>query len=75
MIFLTTLATGVITGMLRSVLAVIVVSFLICATFACAALTGPASLVSFVLSILGFNAGLVLLLGGYLVFSAHSPTT
>lgn len=58
MIFLTALATGVFTAMLRSAFAVIAVAFMIGLIFLTAFVVSGASLLALVFSILGFNAGL-----------------
>jgi hypothetical protein len=58
MIFVTALATGLFTAMLRSAFAVIAVAFMIGLVFLAAFLISGASLLSLVLSILGFNVGL-----------------
>jgi uncharacterized membrane protein YGL010W len=73
MILLTTIATGIFSGLLRSVSALALVSFLICLSFAAAAITGPVSLVSFGLAIVGFNLGLITLFAGHLVLGAARP--
>lgn len=73
MIFATALATGLFTAMLRSAFAVIAVAVMIGIVFLAAFLFSGAGLLGLVLSILGFNAGLVTFGVGYFVFSV-SPT-
>lgn len=74
MVFITTLLTGIFTGLLQSAFAVISVAFLIGAAFIAAALIGPVSFLSLGVSILGFNIGLFMLLGGHLVFGGPRST-
>ena len=59
MIFVTALATGLFTAMLRSAFAVIAVAFMIGLVFLTAFLISSASILGLILSILGFNAGRV----------------
>jgi hypothetical protein len=73
MVLVTSLLTGLFTAMLRSLFAVIAVAFLISFTFAAAFVLYGASVVSLVLSIVGFNAGLLLFAGAHFFSSdAHS---
>jgi hypothetical protein len=73
MIFATALATGLFTAMLRSAFAVIAVAFMISLIFLAAFLVSGAGIFGLVLSILGFNAGLVTFALGFLL-SSGSPT-
>jgi hypothetical protein len=61
--------TGLFAAMLRSAFAVIIVAFLIAVLFAVAFVLYGASLVSLVLSLIGFNAGLALYGAAYIVAS------
>lgn len=58
MIFVTALATGLFTAMLRSAFAVIAVAFMIGLVFLTAFLISSASIIGLILSVLGFNVGL-----------------
>lgn len=58
MIFVTALATGLLTAMQRSAFAVIAVAFMIGLVFLTAFLISSASILGLILSIVGFNAGL-----------------
>jgi hypothetical protein len=58
MIFVTALATGLFTAMMRSAFAVIAVAFMIGLIFLTAFLISSASVLGLILSIVGFNAGL-----------------
>ena len=69
MIFAVALATGLFTAMLRSAFAVIAVAFMIGLIFLAAFLISGASVVGLLMSLLGFNAGLVTYGAGYLIFS------
>lgn len=60
MVLTTSLFTGLFAAMLRSLFAMILVAFLIAVVFLVAYLFYGASVVGFVLSILGFNLGLIL---------------
>jgi hypothetical protein len=73
MIFVTALATGLFTAMLRSAFAVIAVAFMIGLVFLVAFLASGASILSFVLSVLGFNAGLMTFALGFVLVSSN-PT-
>lgn len=59
MIFATALATGLFTAMLRSAFALIAVAFMIGIVFLTTFLISGAGIFGLVMSILGFNAGLV----------------
>ncbi|MCB1445388.1 MAG: hypothetical protein KDJ87_06195 [Rhizobiaceae bacterium] len=72
MIFAVALATGLFTAMLRSAFAVIAVAFMIGLIFLAAFLISGASVVGLLMSLLGFNAGLVTYGAGYLIFSGGS---
>ena len=71
MIMILGLTAGMSACMLRSVMGVVVVAFLIVACFAIAALTGPVSIMELVWAVLGYNLGLAMTLGGYIVFSSN----
>lgn len=73
MIFATALATGLFTAMLRSAFAVIAVAFMIGLIFLAAFLVSGAGILGLVLSILGFNAGLVTFALGVFL-SSGTPT-
>ena len=60
MILITSLFTGIFAAMLRSLFAVISVAFMISVAFAAAAVLGGTSVVLLLLSMAGFNAGLIL---------------
>lgn len=70
MIILAAIFTGIFTGSLHSVFAVIAVSALICIAFALAAIIGPVNLYDLGLAIIGFNCGLAALVGGHLLLKA-----
>lgn len=74
MIFATALATGLFTAMLRSAFAVIAVAFMIGLVFLAAFVISGASILGLVLSVLGFNAGLVTFALG-LFLSSGSQTS
>ncbi|UVC07210.1 hypothetical protein IHQ71_18540 [Rhizobium sp. TH2] len=67
MIFMTALATGLFTAMLRSAFAVIAVSFMIALAFFAAFLISGAGIYTFLVSVAGFNAGLIALGAGYMI--------
>lgn len=71
MIFATALATGLFTAMLRSAFAVIVVACMIGLVFLSAFVLSGASAFGLLMSILGFNAGLIVFGAGYLIVSAR----
>ena len=71
MIFATALATGLFTAMLRSAFAVILVACLIGLVFLLAFVLSGASVFGLLLSILGFNAGLIAFGVGCLIRSAR----
>jgi hypothetical protein len=70
MIFMTALATGLFTAMLRSAFAIIAVAFMIALVFFTAFLISGASIFTFLISVAGFNAGLITLGAGYMINSA-----
>jgi hypothetical protein len=70
MIVMTTILTGLTTAMLRSATALILVAFMIFVAFAVAYLFFGTGLFSLLMSIAGFNAGLVLFAAAH-VFGAH----
>jgi hypothetical protein len=72
MIFATALATGLFTAMLRSAFAVSAVAFAIGLIFLTAFLISGAGIVSLLVSILGFNAGLITFSAGYVVASGRT---
>ena len=72
MIFATALATGLFTAMLRSAFAVIAVAFMISLIFLVAFLVSSASIFGLVLSILGFNAGLMTFALGFFLSSGNA---
>ena len=74
MIFVTALATGLFTAMLRSAFAVIAVAFMIGLIFLTAFIDSGASILALVFSILGFNAGLATF-GLSLFFSSGGQTS
>jgi hypothetical protein len=61
--------TGLFAAMLRSAVAVIMVAFLISLVFLGAFICYGASVVGLAISILGFNAGLILFVAAHLVRS------
>jgi hypothetical protein len=67
MIFATALAIGVSTAMLRSVFAVIAVAFMIGLVFTVALVVSGASLFALLMSVLGFNVGIIAFGAGYLI--------
>lgn len=69
MIFATALATGLFTALLRSAFAVIAVAAAIGIIFLAAFLISSASVIGLVLSVIGFNAGLLTYGIGYLIAS------
>lgn len=69
MIFATALATGLFTAMLRSAFALIAVAFMIGLIFFTAFIISGAGILGLVLSILGFNAGLITFALGHLLSS------
>ena len=71
MIFATALAMGLLTAMLRSAFAVIAVAIMIGVVFLAAFLLSGASIFGLVMSILGFNAGLITFGVGYMVLSGN----
>jgi hypothetical protein len=73
MIFLTALATGLFTAMLRSAFAVIAVAFTIGLIFLTAFVMSGAGVLGLIFSILGFNAGLATF-GVSLFFISGGPT-
>lgn len=74
MIFMTALATGLFAAMLRSAFAVIAVAFMIALAFVAALLISGASIFSLLISIAGFNAGLITFGAGYMINSAISTS-
>lgn len=70
MIFMTALATGLFTAMLRSAFAVIAVAFMIGLAFVAAFLISGAGIFSFLMSMAGFNAGLITFGAGYMIKAA-----
>lgn len=74
MIFATALATGLFTAMLRSAFALIAVAFMIGLIFFTAFIISGAGILGLVLSILGFNAGLITFaLGHFLSSGTQTP--
>ncbi|MDB5524642.1 MAG: hypothetical protein JWM58_2405 [Rhizobium sp.] len=74
MIFVTSLVTGLFAAMLRSLFATIAVSFLICIVFAVAFALNGASVSALLISIAGFNGGLILFAAAHIFGSgARSP--
>ena len=71
MIFLTSMTIGVAASLIRSVTATALAAFLIVATFGLAWLVSPAHppFLSLALSILGYNAGLIVCFVGSLLLS------
>lgn len=67
MIFMTALATGLFTAMLRSAFAVIAVAFMIALAFFAAFLISGAGIFTFLMSVAGFNAGLITFGAGYMI--------
>jgi hypothetical protein len=67
MIFMTALATGLFTAMLRSAFAVIAVAFMIALAFFAAFLISGAGIFTFLISVAGFNAGLITFGAGYMI--------
>lgn len=74
MIFATSLAIGLFTAMLRSAFAVIAVSFMIGLVFVVALVMSGASLFALLMSVLGFNAGLITFGAGYLILTSGTPS-
>lgn len=60
MVLMTSLLTGLVAAMLRSLFAVIIVAFLVSATFLVAFFAFGTPIFLFVLTIIGFNGGLIL---------------
>lgn len=73
MILATSLVIGFLTATLRSAFAVIAVAFMIGLVFAAALALSGASLFALLMSVLGFNLGLVTFGAGYLVVSNGTP--
>lgn len=71
MIFATALATGLFTALLRSAFAVIAVAAAIGLIFLAAFLISSASIVGLVMSVIGFNAGLITYGIGYMIASGN----
>ena len=71
MIFATALATGLFTALLRSAFAVITVAAAIGLIFLAAFLISSASIVGLVMSVIGFNAGLITYGIGYIITSSN----
>ena len=71
MIFATALATGLFTAMLRSAFALIAVAFMIGLAFLAAFLISGASILGLLLSVLGFNAGIMTFALGALLTSGN----
>jgi len=67
MIFATSLAIGISTAMLRSAFAVIAVAFMIGLLFTVALVMTGASLFGLLMSVLGFNLGIITFGAGYLI--------
>jgi hypothetical protein len=65
-LFLTAASIGLVAGMMRSAFSIALIAVLIVATFALASLfnPGPASYSDLLVAILGYNCGLVGLIGG-----------
>jgi VIT1/CCC1 family predicted Fe2+/Mn2+ transporter len=72
MIFVTALATGLFTAMLRSAFAVIAVAFAIGLVFLTVSLISGAGIFALGMSVLGFNAGLLTVGAGYAVAAARN---
>lgn len=69
MVVITSLLTGFFAAMLRSLFAVILVAFLISIAFLVAAILYGTSVIVLLLSIAGFNAGLILFAATYILRS------
>ncbi|MDB5550256.1 MAG: hypothetical protein JWL86_240 [Rhizobium sp.] len=67
MIFATALATGLFTAMLRSAYALIAVAFMIALAFFAAFLISGAGIFTFLVSVAGFNAGIITFGAGYVI--------
>lgn len=67
MIFATALATGLFTAMMRSAFALIAVAFMIALAFFAAFLISGASIFTFLVSVAGFNAGIITFGAGYVI--------
>lgn len=73
MVLVTSLFTGLFAAMLRSLFAVIIVSFLIAVAFLGSFLFYGASILGLVISIIGFNFGLIVFAAAHFLRSgAHS---
>lgn len=75
MLFLTASAIGLVAGMGRSSIVVIMTAFLVVATFAAASLAGSAQVhyLNLVIAILGYNFGLIVLISGMVLTNALRP--
>ena len=67
MIFLATLLTGISSALLRSAVALIIVSFLIALLYLVAAIFFGTGLFAFLLAVGGFNAGLILFAAAHIL--------
>jgi hypothetical protein len=70
-LILTATTIGLLAGMTRSIVSMIVAAFLILAVYAAAAIfSGSASLIELLVAILGYNFGLTMLVIGTAVFES-----
>ena len=74
MILATSLAIGFSTAMLRSAFAVIAVAFMIAMVFVVALVMSGASIFGLLMSVLGFNLGLIAFGAGYLIATTGPAT-
>lgn len=75
MIALTAAAIGIATAPMRSIFSIVIVGFLICGSYACAAFRGPTSIVDLFIAILCYNVSVMLcLVGLYAIERARGKT-
>lgn len=74
MILATSMAIGLFTAMLRSAFAVIAVAFMIGLVFVVALVMSGAGLFGLLMSVLGFNLGLITFGAGYLILTSGAPS-
>jgi uncharacterized membrane protein YccF (DUF307 family) len=72
MIALTATAIGIATAAMRNIFSMVLVGLLICASYVCAALVGPTSIIDLAVAILFYNISLlVCLVAVYLIRRAR----
>lgn len=74
MVLITSVLTGFFAAMLRSLFAMIAVAFLISVLFFVAFALYGAPLIGLILSIAGFNIGLIIFAAAYILRSGARPT-